>query len=114
MDVPPSRTWVYYPGIANAGGGAAAAGGEAAAVAAEGGVAAEEDAASSCAQGGIVNLTSSLTEEGYELYLNCRVQRPVARSLPDSYSYFTSNAGGEGGVAKTPEGGLKSEEGEVR
>jgi len=30
----------------------------------------------------------SITSDGYELYLGARVQRPVVRSLPPSYSYF--------------------------
>ena len=34
---------------------------------------------------------SGSTENGYELYLNTRVQRPIVRSLPCNYSYFTSS-----------------------
>ena len=48
-----------------------------------------------------------ITEEGYEHYLNLRVQRPIVRSLPANYSYFgtaataaspaAASAGGVGG-----------------
>ena len=71
------------------------------------------------------------SEEGYELYLNKRVQRPVVRSLPCSYSFFThiskqnddkmegeesdvavAAAGGVGGEGNNINGGaaLKTEE----
>ena len=47
----------------------------------------------------------SITSDGYELYLGARVQRPVVRSLPASYSYFKDDVSNNlGGV---PESAVK-------
>ena len=49
----------------------------------------------------------SITSDGYELYLGARVQRPVVRSLPPSYSYFKDKDDVSNNLGGVPESAVK-------
>lgn len=94
-DLPKARTWIYSTHDTPA---ASAAGGDNAAAAAN-----DNNAAA------VARIIGS--EEGYEHYLNTRVQRPVVRSLPNNLSYFDNdNDNSRGANGGSGGGGLKCEE----
>ena len=51
--------------------------------------------------------SGSITSDGYELYLGTRVQRPVVRSLPASYSYFKDKSDDVNNLGGVPESAMK-------